>query len=224
MTIGAASCTSCPDSAPYTHGVGVSISDCRVCASEQYSSGGGCVDCSSKCSRAQYEIQGCSATGNRICANCTVPVCTAGEKPLACPSKSGLDGGGCGPCDDALLPRNASYKRSVYGVHCLWECEVDFFSEVGSNICTRCTPISDVNCPRGFRPNRCNVTHDTICTQQCVNSTKPLLNSVWLSNFLSAKSCMWECADNYEAFVSNSGISFCRFLGENRTDTVSVTG
>lgn len=172
-------CTPCPKG---TFSGGTS-SSCTPCPKYQYRIDE--PDCMS-CPSGQYTLNQSSSE----CSQCQ-EYCMYGQWSEQCPTSTELF-----VCYDCGSPPNNSVwvNMSVWLIQytCVFKCNSGYYR--GENECIQC---SSAVCPPGKMLTPCNAIRDSNCELDCINVTKPMFNSVWISG------CNWGCAPDYEAQVIN---------------------
>ena len=167
----------CQMCGPGTFSPAAGATSCEVCASGMYrqaGSPGGCERCPLD---GWYAPDATQAGCERCETSCAGrPGWTDGG---ACPGGWRV----CVPC--AALPGNATWRGG-----CVYECDAGFYRRGGG-----CEACSTKACEAGRRWEACSADADRRCDAECVNASKPLLNSRWVAG--TRGDCPWECEEGF---------------------------
>jgi hypothetical protein len=236
MIRGATECTPCSADYPYTHDAGsTSSAACTKCPKDNFFSNGVCQACTPTCDKTiSFEIESCSAIGNRFCQFCDRTKCQSGDYITDCPGDYSLNGfpnRGCKKCINK--PENSTFPGvAAQGADentCPWVCDQGFYSVAGIAKCNPCTVFNGTTCNAGMVFSPCNSTlqKDSSCSMPCAATSKPLLNSKWLKGsmipgtntsvinpdmLIPNTACMWECNSGYMRIITTTGIVLCTLI------------
>lgn len=168
-------CTACPAGSEPMAGASV----CRTCQNGKYREYGmtACENC-----HPTFPFFAQDPAMKSSCTPCSAS-CASGQRWGTCPVDSNLFA--CQPCP--ALSSTRTWVATAENRNCLWTCKPGFY-EKNAN----CWVCSQKTCEAGTKITPCSRYEDSHCRVQCVNSTMPRENSMWMAD------CAWECKPGFK--------------------------